>query len=196
MVKKILWVVFVLAVLVTGYSFFLDDGSSFNEKKDKTLLDLILVPWNAFSLSVHSSLGFNTTWGEFFLNAVGDVLFGILFFMWIVLFELIYLAGFIGNPDFNVLKRYAKSYLKKVFIGVIIYVILEMVPILNRFIQIITFEFLGLNIILRSFILSAIIYYGLLYVKRYNDYKKRMKKYDSKLEEYALKEAAKIGLKG
>lgn len=75
-----------------------------------------------------------------------------------------------------------------------VYAVLMGFPILNRLLQIVTLEFLGVHWIWRTLIIAVLISFAPFYLKKYGEYKRRKFEFKKALETEASKEAMKIRL--
>lgn len=114
--------------------------------------------------------------------------FWILVIIWIFIFSLIY------SYSKNDLKGYSKKDIKgeiskiKYYIFLLIIPLLMGIPIINRILQIITLEFLGIHWFWRSLIFSGIIYGFPRFFQDYVKHRERRLKYKHKLEKIAGEE--------
>jgi hypothetical protein len=118
----------------------------------------------------------------------------------ITIYELNYVTGFL-QTIYDISKHYFFKFKKIRIIPFptnwilytpLIYAIAMGIPILNRTLQIITLEFLGVHWLWRSLILATMISFGPFFLKKYGEYRKRMKLEKDALEEQAAIEAMKI----
>lgn len=115
--------------------------------------------------------------------------FGIIVFLWMSIFQVFYAYGTkqrIKNPF--VLKNW------RLYIA-FIYAFLMGIPVLNRILQFITLEFLGINWFLRSLFIAGIFSFAPYVIKEYSKYRLRMEKEDEALEEAAMDEVVKVHLR-
>jgi len=100
--------------------------------------------------------------------------FWFLVLIWIFIFLLIY--GYSKNEIRNEISKI------KYYIFLLIIPLLMGIPIINRILQIITLEFLGIHWLWRSLLFSGILYFGPIFFQDYVKHRERRIKYKHKLE--------------
>jgi len=140
---------------------------------------------------------FDPRQGLFWPNA----LFSILVFIWVFIFYLITTKTHpqIFSPTTPELRRQNDKLMRKLkYLAILlgIFPFLTGIPLLNRFLQIITLDLLGIHIIWRSLIIATALYFGPIYIKKFYGYQKRTKIYKDELEKAAAIELVKVRLKG
>ena len=135
-------------------------------------------------------------WYYYFTFSLFLILFGIIFNI-IFFISLIDKNDFINNfydtlewTNWNPL-----IYIKRIWIPALVYPILMGIPLIIRFLQIITLEILGIHWLWRSFIWAAILFFSPIMWEKYLDYRKRTRIYEEKLKKIAGEEAVKAMMK-
>ncbi len=87
-------------------------------------------------------------------------------------------------------------YCKSALIFAVLYPLLMGVLVINRILQILTLEVLGVAVVWRAFIVSAVLIFGPLYFKKYIAYRVEIREYQEELQKVAGEEIIKAMAKG
>ncbi len=120
--------------------------------------------------------------------------FSLFTFLFLFLFTFIYIKSMDTSPmggTWVTFQAFTLPYNIFVIIILILYPFLMGIPLLNRFLQIITLEFLGVHWIWRSFIFASILFFSPKLWKEYLKYIRRKRTYKAKLEKVAGEEVSK-----
>lgn len=124
--------------------------------------------------------------------------------VWIILWSVVF--GFfqlrLGNAksERNIVFKFTfgkwLKFTKFALIFAVLYPILMGIPFINRILQIVTLEVLGVAVVWRAFIVSAVFIFGPLYFKRYIAYRVEIREYKEELQKVAGEEIIKAMAKG
>lgn len=146
--------------------------------------------FNKDNLSNNYFSGFSEYMSSNFLYYLAFIVL-VIFLMYI--FHLIEFISFLPKDMVGikgVTKDFFKSNKIQIFI-LILFLFFIGVPLINRILQIITLEVLGVGLFIRALIISSILYFLPEFAKRYAEYRKRNYEYKEKLGKIAGEEMLK-----